>query len=197
MENNEILNGTYWNNRYTENDTGWDMGFISPPLLAYINQLTNKNLRILIPGCGNSYEAAYLAQQGFTDITLIDIAPLLVQQLKEKFIHQPAIKIVLGDFFEHLGKYDLIMEQTFFCALHPSLRSAYVTKMHSLLAPGGKLAGLLFSAHFQKSGPPFGGTSAEYEPLFKKYFHLHTMSVCYNSHSKRAGNELFIIFVRR
>lgn len=197
MKNNEHLNQVYWNNRYEQNNTGWDMGHVSPPLKKYIDQIENKNLRILIPGCGNSYEAAYLAQQGFTDITLIDIAPLLVQQLKEKFIHEPAIKIVLGDFFEHLGKYDLIMEQTFFCALHPSLRNNYVNKMHELLAKNGRLAGVLFATEFEAAGPPFGGTAAEYETLFANKFYLHTMAPCYNSHSKRAGNELFINFIKR
>jgi SAM-dependent methyltransferase len=196
MENNDTLNEAYWNSRYAQNDTGWDMGYTSPPLQEYISQLTNKNLRILIPGCGNSYEAAFLAENGFTDITIIDIAPLLVQQLKEKFKNEPAVKIVLGDFFEHLGTYDLIIEQTFFCALHPSLRSAYVAKMQSLLANDGKLAGLLFSCQFEKEGPPFGGAAAEYEALFKNYFRLHTIAPCCNSHSKRAGNELFIIFIR-
>jgi hypothetical protein len=46
------------------NETGWDLGQVSPPLKAYIDQLTDKNLRILIPGCGNSYEAEYLLEKG-------------------------------------------------------------------------------------------------------------------------------------
>ncbi|MDO8993629.1 MAG: SAM-dependent methyltransferase, partial [Daejeonella sp.] len=49
------LNESFWNERYRLNDTGWDLGHVSPPLKTYIDQLTDKNLRILIPGCGNSY----------------------------------------------------------------------------------------------------------------------------------------------
>ena len=101
----------YWNKQYVEHTTGWDLGEVSPPLKAYVDQLNNKNLCILIPGGGNSYEAEYLIQQGFTDITIIDIAPALIEKLKEKFTNKKAIKIILGDFFQHEGQYDLILEQ--------------------------------------------------------------------------------------
>ena len=125
---------TYWNNRYSDNATQWDLGVVSPPLKAYADQLTDKNLRILIPGCGNSYEADYFLQQGFTNLTVIDIAPLLVSDLKKKFEGNPNIQIVLGDFFVHEGQYDLIIEQTFFCALPTVFRKDYVSKMKTLLA---------------------------------------------------------------
>ena len=123
------LGETFWNNQYVANATGWDLGEVSPPLKAYIDQLTRKNMRILIPGCGNTHEADYLLQQGFTNITVIDIAPTLVAQLTNKFASNPNIKIILGDFFEHVGEYDLILEQTFFCAINPQLRKDYVAKM--------------------------------------------------------------------
>lgn len=187
------LGQQFWDERYRTNETGWDLGTVSPPLKAYIDQLENKNLRILIPGCGNTYEAEYLLQQGFTNVTLIDIAPTLVNNLKEKFKNNKNIRILLGDFFEHQGKYDLILEQTFFCALNPSLRKQYRDKMLTLLEPGGKLAGLLFNKVFEKEGPPFGGSKEEYEQLFKTGFSLLTFEACYNSVVPRAGWELFII----
>ena len=187
------LGQQFWDERYRTNETGWDLGTVSPPLKAYIDQLENKNLRILIPGCGNTYEAEYLLQQGFTNVTLIDIAPTLVNNLKEKFKNNKNIRILLGDFFEHQGKYDLILEQTFFCALNPSLRTQYRDKMLTLLEPGGKLAGLLFNKVFEKEGPPFGGSKEEYEQLFKTGFSLLTFEACYNSVAPRAGWELFII----
>jgi methyl halide transferase len=188
---------SYWNNRYGTKDTGWDLGEVSPPLKTYIDQIKDKNLRILIPGCGNSYEASYLLQKGFTNITLIDIATGLVHSLKKKFINDPAVKIICGDFFTHEGEYDLILEQTFFCALHHSLRTDYVTKMHALLAKKGKLAGVLFNREFEQQGPPFGGNEAGYRVLFDPCFNLHVLAECYNSHGKRAGTELFIIFGKK
>lgn len=195
---NEIPFGeAYWNNRYQENTTQWDLGQVSPPIKAYIDQLTNKNIRILIPGCGNTYEAAYLSQQGFTDITVIDIAPLLVEQLQKKFAETPQIKVVLGDFFELEGKFDLILEQTFFCALPPALRMNYVAKMETLLEPKSKLVGVLFDKVFEQEGPPFGGSKTEYRSLFEDGFIFKTFEACYNSFDKREGSELFINLIRK
>jgi hypothetical protein len=191
-----VLGETYWNNQYNAHTTGWDMGQVSPPLKEYINQLINKELRILIPGCGNSYEADYLLHKGFTNITVIDIAPTLVGGLKTKYAGNKNINIVLGDFFTHSGIYDLIIEQTFFCAIDPSLRNGYVSKMNELLADKGKLTGVLFDKKFKHKGPPFGGCKCEYIPLFGKYFNLKTLEPCYNSFAKRSGTELFSIFLK-
>lgn len=187
----------FWNNQYKAHTTGWDLGEVSPPLKAYIDQLTTKDLRILIPGCGNTYEAGYLLQQGFTRVTVIDIAPELVATLQQKFAGNNNINIILGDFFEHEGQYDLILEQTFFCALHPSLRKNYVAQMHHLLAAKGKLAGVMFNRYFEEQGPPFGGEKQEYEQLFRQHFHFKTMQPCYNSFSKRSGTELFVILQKK
>lgn len=190
----QLLDDNYWNSRYLNKETGWDLRQVSPPLQAYINQLENKNIAILIPGCGNAYEAQYLAEHGFTNITLIDIAESLVQDLQLKLKKFDTIKILHQDFFNHDGAYDLILEQTFFCALSPNLRTAYVQKMYSLLNPNGKLVGVLFNRNFEADGPPFGGTKEEYVTLFSKDFHLHTLASCYNSFSKRSVTELFVNF---
>lgn len=190
----EQLDKNYWDSRYQTEQTGWDLGAASGPIRHYIDQLSNKDLRILIPGCGNAYEAEYLSEQGFSNITLIDISPSLVQQLRNKFEGRQEINVIEGDFFEHQGEYDLILEQTFMCALDPKMREDYVKKMHSLLSQNGKLAGLLFGVHFEKAGPPFGGSIEEYETLFGQHFKIKTMEKAYNSVKPREGNELFIIF---
>lgn len=192
--NDWSLDANYWNNRYQHRQTGWDAGHVSTPLREYIDQLTNKHITLLIPGCGNSYEAAHLLQQGFNHITLIDIAPLLTQQLAAKFSTylDDGLTIITGDFFAMEGQYDLILEQTFFCALDPSLRKEYVQQMHRLLKPGGKLAGVLFNRAFE-GGPPFGGSIEEYKNLFTPLFNIQVLAPCYNSIKPRAGTEVFII----
>lgn len=195
-DSTKVLDQDFWNNQYIAQSTGWDLGQISPPLKAYIDQIEDKSLKILIPGCGNSYEAEYLLQKGFTNVNVIDIAPELVDRLKAKFKFNAHITIILGDFFEHDAEYDLIIEQTFFCALDPSLRKKYVEKMANLLKNGGKIAGLLFSRIFELAGPPFGGTIEEYQELFKEKFDFKIFDSCYNSFEKRSGSELFVIFVK-
>lgn len=197
MNEDRNLDQNFWNERYLLNETGWDLAQVSPPLKSYIDQLTNKNLRILIPGCGNSYEAEYLLQNGFTDITIIDIAPALVNRLKSKFQSNQNIKIILGDFFTHKAEYDLVLEQTFFCALNPELRKSYVEAMSDLLSEGGKLAGVFFNREFEIQGPPFGGTSTEYQTLFKDAFNFKTFEQCNNSFQKRADSELFVILEKK
>lgn len=186
-------NKDYWNGLYNKNETGWDIGYPSPAITAYIDQLDHNQYAILIPGCGNSYEAEYLLQKGFTNITLIDVAPLLTQALEEKFRHyiNKEVKIITGDFFEHEGQYDLILEQTFLSALHPSIRNKYVQQMHDLLKPGGTLAGVLFNKHFDE-GPPYGGNEQEYRQLFGGLFNIMELAPCYNSIERRAGAEVFI-----
>ena len=73
------LNAEFWTKRYLDQQTGWDLGTVSPPLKAYIDQLTDRDLRILIPGCGNAHEGAYLWREGFKNTHLLDFAePALV-----------------------------------------------------------------------------------------------------------------------
>lgn len=188
------LNQAYWNERYEQGNTGWNIGKVSTPLKQYFDQISNKSLSILIPGGGNGHEAEYLLSLGFTNITVLDIAPIALNRLEERFqIHiGQSLSLILGDFFEHQGQYDLIIEQTFFCALDPILRKAYVHKMLNLLKEGGKIAGLLFDTQFQ-NGPPFGGNIKEYQDLFSTHFNIKTLESCYNSIPQRMGNECFFI----
>lgn len=191
------LDADFWNSRYLAGQTGWDLGTPSPPLVAYIDQLARKDLAILIPGCGNAHEAAYLLQQGFTNVTVVDLAPALTAAVEKQLADYSgkSLRIITGNFFDLTGQYDLVLEQTFFCALEPSLREAYVKQMQALLKPGGRLVGVLFDRDFD-GGPPFGGNAAEYRQLFEKAFVLHTLSPCYNSIPPRAGSEVFIHFER-
>lgn len=190
---NPFLSQEYWNKRYLQHQTGWDIGTVSTPLKEYIDQLSDKQISILIPGGGNSYEALYLLEKGFTDVTVIDLAPAVTEKLKHQTkSYQPHIKILTGDFFELNGQYDLILEQTFFCAIDQALRGNYVTKMSELLKPQGKLVGVLFNRSFE-GGPPFGGSEAEYRALFASTFHQIRMEPCYNSISPRSGSELFVV----
>ncbi len=186
------LNADFWNDKYKNQTTGWDLGEASPPLKTYIDSLIDRKLHILLPGAGNAYEAAYLASKGFESITIIDIAPALIESLKIRFSTTPSIKVLLVDFFQHQGQYDLILEQTFFCAIHPSLRKEYVIKMNELLKPMGSVVGVLFNRTFELEGPPFGGSTSEYETLFSTCFGEVLLSPCYNSHVARAGTELFV-----
>ncbi|MDX1828114.1 MAG: methyltransferase domain-containing protein [Lutibacter sp.] len=188
---------TYWENKYLNNKTGWDIGYISTPIKEYTNQLKNKNISILIPGAGNGHEVEYLYHQGFKNITVIDIAEIPLKNLAEKIPDFPKENLINQDFFDHNNTYDLIIEQTFFCALDPHFRSNYVTKMKSLLKKGGKLVGLLFDFELTNEGPPFGGSKDEYLTLFSKLFNIKTLEKSHNSIKPRKEREFFFIFERK
>ena len=187
----------FWESKYSIEETGWDIGYASTPLTTYFDQLSNKELKILIPGGGNCYEAEYLFEQGFKNIFVIDIAEQPLKNLKKRFPNFPDNQLINDDFFSHQEKYDLIVEQTFFCALDPVLRKKYVEKMVDLLTEKGKLAGLLFDFELTEEGPPFGGAAEEYLKLFPPYFNIKKLERCYNSIQPRAGRELFFIFEKK
>lgn len=187
---NKVPTKEFWNARWQQQQTGWDIGHAAPALTRFTDAFSSKDGAVLIPGCGNAYEAQHMLDTGFTNLTLIDIAPVLVQRLQAQFRDKPQIQVICGDFFELQGRYDLILEQTFFCALTPDLRPHYVQKMHELLAPDGILTGLLFDRGFEQ-GPPFGGHKAEYERLFHPYFAILEMDTCLQSIEPRQGSELF------
>lgn len=194
---NKNLDKAYWENKYLENETGWDIGEISEPIKEYMNQLTNKGSSILIPGGGNSYELEYLYNQGFKDVAVIDIATQPLKNIQKRIPDFPTSKLINQDFFEHQKKYDLIIEQTFFCALDPALRTAYAKKMSELLNNKGKLIGLLFDFELTNEGPPFGGCKDEYLQIFSKYFYIKKLERCYNSIKPRMERELFFIFEKK
>ncbi|MFK5982418.1 MAG: methyltransferase domain-containing protein [Flavobacteriaceae bacterium] len=191
-----LLDEKFWDSRYQSDNIGWDIGRISTPLKEYIDQLKNKDLKILIPGGGNSYEAEYLHNKGFTNVFVIDLSKTALENLQKRIPSFPEENLIHSDFFELQETYDLIIEQTFFCALNPDLRPQYAIKMNELLQPKGKLVGLLFCVPLYDNRPPFGGNKEEYIPYFKPYFNLKIIEPCYNSVSERRNQELFIKFIK-
>ena len=188
---------SYWEQQYQQRKTGWDIGYITPPIKEYIDQLTDKSIRILIPGAGNAYEAEYLIKKGFKNTYLLEFAAAPIQNLLERFPDFPTDHILKTDFFKHLGQYDLIIEHTFFSSLVPETRKEYVDKIANLLKASGKLVGLLFDKKFNKPYPPFGGDRETYTQLFENQFIIKTLATAYNSIKPRANNELFIIFEKK
>ncbi|MDX8552566.1 TPMT family class I SAM-dependent methyltransferase [Tenacibaculum sp. 1B UA] len=190
------LSETFWNNKYLHNKTGWDLGEISNPLKEYFNQLEDKSIRILIPGGGNSYEAEYLFNKGFNNVFVVDIAEEPLKRIQNRAPSFPKGNLIHADFFELENVFDLIIEQTFFCAINPKLRPKYVQKVNELLTDEGKLVGLLFDAVLNEDHPPFGGSKKEYEGHFIPYF-KGSMEPCYNSSVSRQGMELFIKMTKK
>lgn len=186
----------YWTNRYQAGETQWDAGSITTPLKAYFDGLTDKEMRILLPGGGSGHEAAYLHEQGFREVFLLDFSEVPLNSFRERFPTFPDNHLLQKDFFALEGAFDLIVEQTFFCALHPTQRPAYASQMARLLKPGGRLIGVLFEIPLTSDGPPFGGRREEYHQYFRPFFTIHKLEACYNSIKPRQGKELWIDLIR-
>jgi len=189
----ENIGSEYWEKRYKNQQTGWDIGKISTPLKVYIDQLEDKSIKILIPGAGNAYEAEYLFFNGFKNVYVADVALTPLQNTKKRLPSFPEEQLLHTDFFELGEQFDLILEQTFFCALPKSFRKAYAEKMQHLLQTRGKLVGLLFDDELPNGNPPFGGNKKEYLTYFKPLFNILTFETAYNSIPPRKNREFFII----
>ena len=196
-----MFDENYWRSRYEEGRTAWDTGAVTPPLREYFNQLGAPDARrILIPGAGHSYEAEYLHAVGFSQVVVADLVAEPLAALRRRVPSFPAQHLLQQDFFQlpAIPPYDLVVEQTFFCALDPALRPAYARQCAHLLRPGGTLAGLLFDTDFgSATEPPFGGTREEYLAYFDPYFDFVHFDTAYNSLGPRQGRELFICLRRK
>ncbi|TDQ13550.1 thiopurine S-methyltransferase [Algoriphagus boseongensis] len=186
------LDENFWTSRYEQGYTGWDIGSVSTPIYQYLCQIENKNIKLLVPGAGNAHEIKAAWELGFRNVFLLDISEIPINNFLEKNPDFPESQTFHQDFFSHNGRYDLILEQTFFCALDPNLRNKYASKMHELLNPEGKLVGVLFNRIFQNPGPPFGGSEKEYRTYFDPFFKYNTYEECKNSIPARAGSEWWI-----
>ncbi|CAN0131527.1 unnamed protein product, partial [Hapterophycus canaliculatus] len=71
----------------------------------------------------------------------------------------PQVEFRSGDFFEFSpeqeGKFDVILDYTFLCALDPSAREDWADHTVSLLHPDGELVTLIFPIVEKEGGPPY------------------------------------------
>lgn len=187
------LEAHYWNQQYKDQRSGWDIGYASPAIIAYFQQIPNKQACILIPGAGNAWEAEKLWSMGFTNIYVLDFSQEALLSFQTRVPHFPKSQILNEDFFHHQGSYDYIVEQTFLSSLPINLREDYVKQVFKVLKPQGRLMGLLFNHHFNHEGPPFGGTVDEYKLLFSSHFKFHHFKIAHNSIKPRKKRELFVL----
>jgi len=89
-----IFDKSYWEKRWQEQKIGWDIGYVSPAIKDYTEQLTDKSIKILIPGAGNGYEAEYLYKKGFSNVFYMDYAPSSVTTFLKRVPDFPENKIL-------------------------------------------------------------------------------------------------------
>ncbi len=178
--------------------TTWGIGKIPPSMAKFFATLPSKDLAILIPGVGNTYEVVHLLKHGFTNITMVDFARGVMNRLRAQFDYylDKEIRLLTVDFFEHTGSYDLIIEQSFLTTIERTLRHRYVDKMHSLLKNEGLLAGSFYERRIEQLYVQ-ANTRPELDELFKDKFETLKMEISEGTYDSAMGAELFAILRKK
>ncbi|MBC3920596.1 methyltransferase domain-containing protein [Undibacterium sp. CY18W] len=189
----------FWDERFEKNFMPWDKGNVPAALQAFV-QAATQPLHTLIPGCGNGYEAAYLAQAGW-DVTAIDFSPAAVQSARVA-IGVWGRHVIEADFFSYTPAQPLglIYERAFFCALPPEMRPDIIKRWARLLPAGALLAGYFFHDDAQNAstkGPPFTINSNEFRQLMAPFFDMLEDNPVSDSISVFEGRERWQIWRRR
>ncbi len=188
-----VTNSQYWENRYIEGTTGWDLGQAAPPFVSLLDLVAApKSGKIAVLGAGSGYDALLFAQRGF-EVIGFDFAPSAIasatQLAQSSSISAQFLQRNIFDLPAEFPHYfDYVLEHTCFCAIEPGDRPAYVKLVKSLLKPSGELIAL-FWAHNQPGGPPFGTTTAEIRQYFEPDFKINSLTLANNSVSQRQGQE--------
>ena len=189
------LSPVFWDERFEQAFIPWDLGGVPQALRAFVERNPAPRTA-LIPGCGNGYELACLADAGW-DVTAIDFAPAAVLRAR-RLVGQWAARVVEADFFawQPQRSLELIYERAFLCALPPAMRPHVTARYAALLPPGGLLAGFLFFGNALK-GPPFGIARSELEDLLRPDFELVEEGEVVDSLPVFAGQERWMVWQRR
>jgi methyl halide transferase len=148
----------FWRSRYRTGRTPWDLGGVSAPVQTLVERWFPPAGRVLVPGCGRGYEALFLAARGY-EVTALDLVPEPLLDLRvQAQVRGLRLDIREGDMFDlpdtENGRYDVLLEQTCLCALHPDLYADYEALALRVLKPGGQLLGVFMQVPFT-DGPPY------------------------------------------
>ena len=191
-------NFQFWEDIYFDDDAGWDLSGVTPVFESIAQDLNPGELCIV--GCGRGYDAIMFSKRGF-DVTAVDFAPSPIRSVKNMAIESSLnINILQEDIFSLSPKYDkkfdYVIEQTCFCAIHPERRLEYEKLVHAILKPGGELIGLWFPLDktLEDGGPPWGTSILEIKSIFNDGWKIEREEFQDISVDSRQGREKLIIF---
>jgi SAM-dependent methyltransferase len=183
----------FWDSRFRDGVTPWDAGGVPPRLISWL-EARKSLLRVLVPGCGTGYEAKLFAERGH-DVLAIDFSDAAVEAARRKL----GLPIRKADFFAlDEGRFDLVYERAFLCALPRPRWPDWGRRMAELVRPGGELAGFFFLDDNQR-GPPFGTSRDELGRLLEQSFELKEDQVVSPAESIPVfkGKEIWQVWKRK
>ena len=179
MPNQEDLHvSSGWEARYQRGDLPWDLGLAPPALVDLLASWPAEPLKVLVPGAGTGHDALAWAAAGHV-VTAVDIAPSAVQALRNLAADANlSVEGVEGDIFDlpqaWRGSFDVIWEQTCYCAILPAQRDDYVRAMAAVLRPAGQYVGLFWN-HGMEGGPPWDVTKNDVVARFEGTFEIESL----------------------
>ena len=184
-----------WNERYRVGDTAWDMKRVARPL-ERISRLANAyGKSVLITGCGRGFEARLFARLGadvvgadFSALALEEAAKLSPDNIRWEMADVRALPPAWSQ------RFDFVVEHCCFCAIAPADRRIYVSEMHRVLKPSGRLIGLFFVDFDNPDGPPFGIFQYKLRPMLAEFFQiLYWEGSVPDSFPSRQNHEALVI----
>jgi SAM-dependent methyltransferase len=197
----EIDLPVYWDKKYQRNEANWDLksaNHVFEELMEKEDIL--RPGKLLIPGCGNGFDAIAAAKRGF-EVTAIDFSVEAInfgKNLAEK--ENVNVNFLTEDFFKLDEKFenyfDSIYEYTTYCAINPERRDEFARKISTLLKPDGKYLTILFPVEDRAGGPPFGINPVEAHKIFSKYLKLSFFTKEVNSIKPRKNREVIQLYIK-
>ncbi|KAL0484705.1 EF1a methyl transferase [Acrasis kona] len=131
----------YWDSRYTHEES-YDWLHTYDDIKPFIESSKMEHqMRVLVPGCGNSELSNDLYNEGYTNITSIDYSSVVVDAMNKKYGH---LKYEVGDVTNlstyESGSFDLIIDKsTLDCLANVGEDTTvrYAEEMYRLLSNGG------------------------------------------------------------
>tara|TARA_B100002052_G_C15870495_1_gene594463 strand:+ start:1507 stop:2109 length:603 start_codon:yes stop_codon:yes gene_type:complete len=192
----------FWNKRYLDDNTGWDIGAPTPILTNYLKE--NKSIgKVCVLGCGNGHDALELARYN-NDVYAVDFAKKALDNLKQSSANEKlAINLVNEDLFNLNSHYptffDLVFEYTCFCAIDPSRRKEYFDVVHKILKKNGLLFAIFIplDKKINNEGPPFGVDISQIENLIFNKFDIIKNEFSILSIRPRKNREKVLILKKK
>lgn len=187
----------FWSRFYLDGHTPWALGQPSPPIFAWLDASELAPGRACVVGCGTGAEPVALARRGF-EVVGLDLSPIAAERARALAAEQGAeLEVLVGDVLdppeELRGTFDYVLEQTCYCAIHPSDRGRYREGVWSLLRPGGRLFGVFFDVEVPEP-PPFGIGLDELREDFRAPWVVEALGRATGSAPGREGKEWLACF---
>ncbi len=162
----------FWRTLWREGRIGFHQSAPTPYLVAHAARLGLDEARVLVPFCGKSIDLLWLRDRA-REVVGVELVHDAIEAFFAEHALEPTrrafgdlvayeaerITIVEGDFFaldpSRIGRFDVCFDRAAMVAVPASMRSAFVAKTRSLLAPGARTLLVTLEHDGPTDRPPF------------------------------------------